>query len=121
MSLPIFPFKCEDSQVKAGFSCEKQKEIWQNINDLQTGKTTLAPNSVGVGSGFGMASFYEALNYEENSKKLTEKLSKEAQEKAVENISEIQSGLNKKDYLIYGIGLVLLVGIVIYEFKRKKL
>ena len=35
MSLPIFPFKCEDSQVKAGVSCEKQKEIWQNINDFQ--------------------------------------------------------------------------------------
>jgi len=121
MSLVILPFKCEDSQVKAGFSCEKQKEIWENINNLWTGKTTLAPDSVGVGSGLGDASFREALNYEEDSKKLTEKLSKEAQEKAVENISEIQSGLNKKDYLIYGIGLVLLVGIVIYEFKRKKL
>jgi hypothetical protein len=121
MSLPIFPFKCEDSQVKAGVSCEKQKEIWQNLNDLMTGKTTLAPNSVAVGSGLGDASWYEALNYEKIQTELTEKLSEEAKQKAVDNISEIQTDTNKKDYLIYGIGLVLLVGIVIYEFKRKKL
>jgi hypothetical protein len=121
MSLPIFPFKCEDSQVKAGVSCEKQKEIWQNINDLMTGKTTLAPNSVAVGSGLGDASWYEALNYEKIQTELTGKLSEEAKQKAVENISDIQSSTNKKDYLIYGIGLVLLVGIVIFEFKRKKI
>lgn len=121
MSLPIFPFKCEDSQVKSGVSCEKQKEIWQNINDLMTGKTTLAPNSVAVGSGLGDASWYEALNYEKIQTELTEKLSEEAKQKAVENISEIQTGTNKKDYLIYGIGLVLIAGVVIYELKRKKL
>jgi hypothetical protein len=116
MSLPIFPFKCEDSQLKAGVSCEKQKEIYDNIYKLQTGELKLQPFPVGLGLNDPLG-----LNYEQESKTLSEKLSKEAQEKAVENISEIQSGLNKKDYLIYGIGLVLLVGIVIYEFKRKKL
>ena len=108
MSLPIFPFKCDDSQVKAGASCEKQKEVWQNINDLWTGKTTLAPNSVG---GLGLLADPLGLNYVAEQKILADKLKKEAEEKSVENISEIQSGTNKKDYLIYGIGLVLIVGI----------
>jgi len=121
MSLPIFPFKCEDSQVKAGVSCEKQKEIWENLNNLWTGKTTLAPNSVGVGSGLGDASFREALNYESDQKILYEKLKKEAEEKSGNNISEIQTNLNKKDYLIYGISLVLILGAIIFEFKNKKI
>lgn len=120
MSLPIFPFKCEDSQVKAGVSCEKQKEIWQNINDLWTGKTTLAPNSVAVGSGLGDASWNEALNYEKIQTEINEKLSEEAKQKAGGNISDIQSSLNKKDYLIYGISIILVLGVVIYEFINKK-
>ena len=52
--------------------------------------------------------------------KLSEKLSKEAQEKAVKNISELQRDKNKKDYLIYGIGIVLVLGVIIFEFKNKK-
>lgn len=114
MSLPIFPFKCEDSQVKAGVSCEKQKEIYDNIYKLQTGELKLQPFPVGLGLNDPLG-----LNYEEDSKKLSEKLSKEAQEKAGANISEIESGLNKKDYLIYGIGIVLVLGVVIYEFTNK--
>jgi hypothetical protein len=119
MPLPILPFKCEDFQLKAGVSCEKQKEIWQNINDLMTGKTTLAPNSVVVGSGLG--SDLLGLNYEKEQKVLSEKLTNEAQEKSTQNVSEMQSLTNKKDYLIYGISLILIVGIIIFEFKNKKL
>ena len=121
MSLPIFPFKCDNEQVKIGLSCEKQKEIQDSINNLWTGKTKLTADSVGVGSGFGMASFYEALNYESDQKILYEKLKKEAEEKSGNNISEIQTNLNKKDYLIYGISLVLILGAIIFEFKNKKI
>ena len=115
MSLPIFPFKCEDSQVKAGVSCEKQKEIYDNIYKLQRGELKLQPFSVGLGLSDPLG-----LNYEQESKILADKLRKEAEEKSVENISEIKSSTNKKDYLIYGIGIVLVLGIIIFEFKNKK-
>ncbi len=120
MSLPIFPFKCEDSQVKAGVSCEKQKEIWQNINDLMTGKTTLAPNSVAIGSGLGDASWYEALNYEKIQTEINEKLSEDAKQNAGGNIALIQDETTNKDKYLYAIALIVVLGVVIYEFKNKK-
>ena len=63
MSIVIQPFKCDEARVSKGVSCDTQKEIWQNINDLITGKTPLAPNSVPIGSGFGESSWNESLNY----------------------------------------------------------
>jgi hypothetical protein len=120
MSLPIFPFKCEDSQVKAGVSCEKQKEIWQNLNDLMTGKTTLAPNSVAVGSGLGDASWNEALNYEKIQTEINEKLSEEAKQNAGGNIAKIQDETKNKDKYLYVFALIIILGVVVYEFKNKK-
>lgn len=117
----ILPFKCEEVLIKLGSSCEQQKEIYDNLYKLQTGEVKIAPLTVGYGSGLGDSSWKEALNYEEDQKILAEKLGKEAQEKSTQNISEIQTSTNKKDYLIYGIGLVLIAGVVIYEFKRKKI
>jgi CRISPR/Cas system CSM-associated protein Csm5 (group 7 of RAMP superfamily) len=117
----ILPFKCEEVLIKLGSSCEQQKEIYDNLYKLQTGEVKIAPLPLGYGSGLGDSSWREALNYEEDQKILAKKLGKEAQEKSTQNISEIQTGTNKKDYLIYGIGLVLIAGVVIYEFKRKKI
>ena len=120
MSIVIQPFKCDEARVLKGVSCDTQKEIWQNINDLITGKTPLAPNSVPIGSGFGESSWNEALNYEKNQKEINEKLSQEAKEKAVSNIFVLVDENKKKDYIIYGIALVLVLGVIIYEFKSKK-
>jgi hypothetical protein len=116
MSILIQPFKCDDVQVKFGLSCEKQKEIQDSFNNLS--KSNTLSSAFSVGSDIGGDPL--GLNFEEDSKKLSEKLSKEAQEKAVKNISELQRDKNKKDYLIYGIGIVLVLGVIIFEFKNKK-
>jgi hypothetical protein len=120
MSLPIFPFKCEDSQVKAGVSCEKQKEIYDNIYKLQTGELKLEPFPVGYGSGLGDAGWYEALNYEKIQTEIREKLSEEAKQNAGGNIAKIQDETKNKDKYLYAIALILVLGVVVYEFKNKK-
>jgi hypothetical protein len=120
MSIVIQPFKCDEARVSKGVSCDTQKWIWQNINDLITGKTPLAPNSVAIGSGLGDVGIYEALNNEKNQKEINEKLAQEAKEKAVSNISVLVDENKKKDYLIYGVALFLVLGVIIYEFKSSK-
>ena len=120
MSIVIEPFKCDDAQIKAGFSCEKQKEIWENVNNLWTGKTTLAPNSVGVGSGLGDASWHEALNYEKIQTELAEKLSEEAKQNSIGNIATLTNENKNKDKYIYGIVGIAILGVIIYEFINKK-
>jgi len=117
MSILIQPFKCDDVQVKFGLSCEKQKEMQDSFNNLS--KSNTLSSAFSVGSEIGGDPL--GLNFEEDSKKLSEKFSKEVQEKAVDNISEIQRLFKKKDYLIYGIGIVLVLGVIIFEFKRKKI
>jgi len=117
MSLPIFPFKCDDSQVKAGASCEKQKEVWQNINDLWTGKITLAPNSVG---GLGLLADPLGLNYVAEQTEINKKLSEEAKQNAGRNIALIQDETKNKDKYLYAIALILVLGVIIFEFKNKK-
>jgi hypothetical protein len=116
----ILPFKCQDVLVKLGSSCKKQEEIYNHLYNLNTGVTTLAPNSVAIGSGLGDASWNEALNYEKNQKEINEKLAQEAKEKAVSNISVLVDENKKKDYLIYGVALVLVLGVVIFEVTNKK-
>jgi hypothetical protein len=120
MSTIIQPFKCQDVLVKLGTSCEKQKEIYGYLHNLQTGVTNLAPNSVVIGSGLGDSSWNEALNYEKTQAELHKKLSEEAKEKAVSNISVLVDKNKKKDHLIYGIALVLVLGVVAFEVTNKK-
>jgi hypothetical protein len=116
----IEPFKCDEARVSRGVSCATQKEIWQNLNDLMTGKTTLAPNSVAIGSGLGDASWNEALNYEKIQTEINEKLSEEAKQNAGGNIAKIQDETTNKDKYLYAIALIVVLGVVIYEFKNKK-
>lgn len=120
MSVVIQPFKCEDVLVKLGSSCEQQEEIYNNLKNLQTGVTTLAPNSVPIGSGLGESSWNEALNYEKIQAEKTEEISKEAKEKSVDYISNLEDKNKKKDYLIYGVIAILALGVIVYELKRKK-
>jgi len=120
MSAIIEPFKCQDVLVSLGSSCEQQKEIYNNLHNLQTGVTTLAPNSVSIGSGLGDSSWYEALNYEKIQEEKNKEIIKEAEQNSVDYISNLQVENKKKDYLIYGGILVLVLGVIIYEFKRRK-
>jgi hypothetical protein len=120
MSVIIEPFKCQDVLVSLGSSCEQQKEIYNNLYNLQTGVTTLAPNSVAIGSGLGEVQLNEALNYDKIQKEKTEEIIKEAQEKSVDYISNLEVENKKKNYLIYGGILVLVLGVIIYEFKIRK-
>ena len=120
MSVVIEPFKCQDVLVKLGSSCEQQEEIYNNLKNLQTGVTTLAPNSVAVGSGLGDSSWNEALNYEKIQEEKNKEITKEAEEKSVGYIANLEDKNKKKDYLIYGGVLLLVLAVVVYEFKRKK-
>jgi hypothetical protein len=115
------PFKCQEVLVGLGSSCENQKEIWENLKKLSTGETQLAPNSVSVGSGLGDDSWNEALKYEEKQKEITEQRSKEVEEKSIEVIKDIEFIKKKRDYYIYGGILLVLIGVVLYEFKGKKI
>ena len=116
----ILPFKCQDVLVKLGSSCKKQEEIYNNLYNLNTGVTTLAPNSVPIGSGLGDASWNEALNYEKIQAELTEKLSEEAKQNAGQNIVEIQDKNKNKDVYLYGISFVVIAGVILYELSNKK-
>lgn len=120
MSSIIQPFKCQDVLIKLGSSCEKQKEIYDHLHNLQTGVTTLAPNSVSIGSGLGESSWNEALNYEKTQEAKNKEIIKEAEVKSVGYISDLQGENKKKDYIIYGVALVLVLGVIIYEFKSNK-
>lgn len=120
MSIIIEPFKCEDVLVKLGSSCEQQEEIYNNLKNLQTGVTTLAPNSVPIGSGLGEATWNEALNYEKIQSEKAEEIIKEAEQKSVGYVGNLQAENKKKDYLIYGVAILLLIGVVVYELKSKK-
>ena len=120
MSNIIQPFKCQDVLVKLGSSCEKQKEIYDHLYNLNTGVTTLAPNSVSIGSGLGESSWNEALNYEKTQEAKNKEIIKEAEVKSVGYISDLQVENKKKDYIIYGVALVLVLGVIIYEFKSNK-
>ena len=117
MSIVIEPFKCNTNYL---ISCEKQKESWDSLVKLNTEGKLLAPNSVAIGSGLGDSSWNEAMNYEKNQIALTNKISEEVKKDAVQNIEKIQQEKNKKDYLIYGVALALVLGVIIYEFKSKK-
>ncbi len=116
----ILPFKCQDVLVKLGSSCKKQEEIYNNLYNLNTGVTTLAPNSVAIGSGLGDATWNEALNYEKIQSEKAEEIIKEAEQKSVGYVDNLQAENKKKDYLIYGVVLFLVLGVIIYEFKSKK-
>jgi hypothetical protein len=120
MSSIIQPFKCEDVLVKLGTSCEKQKEIYGYLHNLQTGVTTLAPNSVAIGSGLGDASWNEALNYGKIQEVKNKEIIKEAEVKSVGYISNLQTEKKKKDYMIYGVAILLVLGVIVYEFKSSK-
>jgi uncharacterized membrane protein len=120
MSIVIEPFKCQDVLVKLGSSCEKQEEIYNNLKNLQTGVTTLAPNSVAVGSGLGDSAWNEALNYEEKQKEITEQKAKEVEKKSIEVIEDIKLINKKRDFYIYGGVAILVLGVIIYELKSKK-
>lgn len=116
----IPPFKCQDVLVKLGSSCEQQKEIYDNLYKLNTGATTLAPNSVAIGSGLGDSSWNEALNNEKVQEEKNKEITKEAEEKSVEYIANLDEVNKKKDYLIYGGILVLALGVIAYELTTKK-
>jgi hypothetical protein len=120
MSAIIEPFKCQDVLVSLGSSCEQQKEIYNNLHNLQTGVTTLAPNSVSIGSGLGDSSWHEALNYEKIQEEKNKEIMKEAEVKSVGYIANLDDENKKKDYIIYGVALALVLGVIIYEFKSKK-
>ena len=87
---------------------------------MNTGVTTLAPNSVAIGSGLGDSSWNEALNYEKNQIALANKISEEAKQNAVQNIEKIEEEKNKKDKYLYAIIGFLVLGVIVYEFKIKK-
>lgn len=116
----IEPFKCDEARVSRGVSCATQKEIWQNLNDLMSGNFKLPPNSVAIGSGLGDASWNEALNYEKIQTEINEKQSEEAKQNAGTNIAKIQEETTNKDKYLYAIALIVVLGVVIYEFKNKK-
>jgi hypothetical protein len=116
----ILPFKCQDVLVKLGSSCKKQEEIYNNLYNLNTGITTLAPNSVAIGSGLGDATWNEALNYGKIQEEKSKEIIKDAEQKSVRYVSNLQTENKKKDYLIYGVALFLVLGVIIYEFKSKK-
>jgi len=120
MSDIIESFKCDEARVSRGVSCATQKEIWQNLNNLMSGNYQLPPNSVPVGSGLGDASWNEALNYDKIQTELSEKLSEEAKQNAGGNIAKIQDETKNKDKYLYAIALILILGVVVYEFKNKK-
>jgi hypothetical protein len=120
MSSIIEPFKCDDSQLKLGVSCDTQKEIWNNLNKLMSGNFQLPIGSVAVGSGLGDASWNEALNYEKDQKALSEKLSEEAKQKSESNIAPLVDKNKNKDLYLYAIAFLLVSGVLIYEFKNKK-
>jgi len=116
----ILPFKCQDVLVKLGSSCKKQEEIYNNLYNLNTGITTLAPNSVAIGRGLGDATWNEALNYGKIQEEKSKEIIKDAEQKSVRYVSNLQTENKKKDYLIYGVALFLVLGVIIYEFKSKK-
>ena len=60
------------------------------------------------------------FDYEKKQAELNKKLSEEAKVKSVGYISDLQVENKKKDYIIYGVALVLVLGVIIYEFKSKK-
>jgi hypothetical protein len=120
MSAIIEPFKCQDVLVSLGSSCEQQKQIYNNLYNLRTGVTTLAPNSVAVGSGLGDTAWNDALTYEDKQKEITKQKEKELIENSTKNIENFKNQNKKIDNLIYvGIGIIIL-GVVFYEFKTKK-
>jgi hypothetical protein len=73
MSILIQPFKCDDVQVKFGLSCEKQKEMQDSFNNLS--KSNTLSSAFSVGSEIGGDPL--GLNFEEDSKKLSEKFIQE--------------------------------------------
>ena len=60
------------------------------------------------------------FDYEKKQAELNKKLSEEAKVKSVGYISDLQVENKKKDYIIYGVALALVLGVIIYEFKSKK-
>jgi hypothetical protein len=120
MSTIIEPFKCDEARVSKGVSCATQKEIWDNLNNLMSGNFQLPVGSVAVGSGLGDSAWNEALNYEKIQEEKNKEITKEAEEKSVGYIANLETKNQKKDYLIYGGVLVLVLGVIIYEFKIKK-
>jgi basic membrane lipoprotein Med (substrate-binding protein (PBP1-ABC) superfamily) len=120
MSTIIEPFKCDEARVSKGVSCATQKEIWDNLNNLMSGNFQLPVGSIAVGSGLGDASWNEALNYEKIQTEKNKEIIKEAEEKSVDYISNLESKTKNKDYLIYGVATLLVLGVIIYEFKSRK-
>ena len=120
MSVIIQPFKCQDVLLKLGYSCKQQEEIYNNLYNLNTGVTTLAPNSVAIGSGLGDASWNEALNYEQIQEEIIKKQQEQAKKNSVGYLADLESKNKKKDYIAYGVALVLILGVVIYELKKRR-
>jgi hypothetical protein len=117
MSIVIPPFQCNTNYL---ISCEKQKEAWDALVKLNTENKLLAPNSVPVGSGLGDTSWNEALNYGKIQEEKSKEIIKDAEQKSVGYISNLQTENKKKDYMIYGVAILLVLGVIVYEFKSKK-
>ena len=122
MSVIAEPFVCADwlTKIVGGSSCKEQEEYYNNMIKSRIPGVEYANNSVFIGSGLGDASWNEALNYEKNQEEINKQAIKDAEEKSVDYISNLDGENKKKNYLIYGGILVLVLGVVIYEFKRRK-
>lgn len=122
MSVIAEPFVCADwlTKVVGGSSCKEQEEYYNNMIKSRVQGVEYANNSLVIGSGLGDASWNEALNYEKIQEEKNKEITKEAEEKSVGYIANLETKNQKKDYLIYGGVLVLVLGVIIYEFKIKK-
>ena len=123
MSVIAEPFVCADWLVKiggVGSSCKEQEEYYNNMIKSRIPGVEYANNSLIIGSGLGDSLWNEALNYEKNQEEINKQIIKEAEEKSVDYISNLEGENKKKNYLIYGGILVLVLGVFIYEFKRRK-
>ena len=120
MSAIIQPFKCQDVLVGLGSSCKQQEEIYNNLYNLQTGVTTLAPNSVAMGSGLGDENWSKALNYEKIESEKSKVIEAEVKKEGDKYVAEVKEENTKKSYITYGIIAIIVAGIIIYEIKRKK-
>jgi len=115
----ITEFKVDPTLLKLGQSPEKQLEIWKNLNNLQTGVTQLAPNSVsGLGMGVGSNLFNQ---YAIDNEIILQKQKEELESNFLKNEEKLKLDKEKKklkNTIIYiSLGLVTF-GIVIYKIKK---
>lgn len=118
--MALQPFKCNEALISVLGDCKTQKKVYDNLNNLATGKTTLAPNSVFDTIGKFDITGIPIIPTKQQEDKIIAQVNKDVAEKSEVVLDAFEKDDKKKKIYIYGGIAVLVIGVIMYEVVKRK-